>query len=1850
MRTVREVTAGVNEATRQIELNGGSIDRVISTIKTGVGALGVGMGFKELSGQIFQTRAQFEQLEIAFTTMLGSADKANTLLNQLKHTAAKTPFEMEDVVGGAKSLLAYGIEAEKVNDTLIRLGDIASGLSIPLNDLTYLYGTTMVQGKMFTMDFRQFQGRGIPIADELAKVLGIAKDKVGEAVTAGKVGAKELEAAIKGMTDEGGRFGGLMAKQSDSLRGKWENIKDTIGLMFNEMGQQTSGVFNLTLDATAGIVDHWQEVITVLGGVAAAYGAQKAYLMLDTAFTAAKTDFGYNAEIEQLQALIPAKKEAAKTDLEQAVASGQLTEAKAAQITALREEVNAQLEVLTAKEAAAKAEAVEAAAKLDSVKDEIRGIEELKKSLLEQYTAATNAGDAEKAQALATDIASTETWLKEEASTAATVAEEAKMAATNAAAASEARESLATQINTAQTAGNSAATGILTIAKEKLALAAAKVNAVMEANKIAIVIGAFIALSYAIYKVITYETDLEKITKSANDAASAQESSMRKEISTLNELSKKLNGAKKGSTEWKDTKDQIVAQFGKYHSGLDAEIEKTGTLASSYNRLTESIRLSAAARAMDTYRKENDLSEDVDSYLESVRNSLTKGVLVKGADGKLKKTAIVGALRESIMQKTYDYIQNGDKSIFSDKEWELVNKTGAFYRDPSRGSSQSATDRLRSKVKLNQQGEEIIAQRYGTTIDKIDGRTPEVEVDSSKNLQEAYDKAAKDYKAATKKVAEMQKNRSAYTEKQWEDAQAELKSAKDAYEKAGGKTKTKKSSGSTPEQIESKQTASHQKLLDLQKQHAGERLKQQQEFEYQQWQNRIDLMDEGEAKVIAQMELDHKKEQTSLEEQKKQAIKEEIARQKAIFDAQEDENAVGNKKYAKQVFDTGNDNLAESAKQVDALNKLLASATERINELKQDPKANATSIKQLEGNMNEWTKKRDEFAKSLGDVDPSLINNILTRYDSLNGQLLAKQQRAINEHYKQQQEAFNQFLQEYGTYEQQAEAIIAEGEKRKQDIFAKFDMTDVQKKHVSEKIDADTNWKLFQKSGEYLKFFNSTLSLTKEEISKIGGLIKQKLDDNLKSGAMSAEDYYNELEKIDQILEKSENRLSNFESFMSGGLNGLFQNILDTRNSEYQSSLTNLQNATEKRKGLEEQIAKYTKQGDISSAMQAETDKLHAQFAEDAAASQAEGAASAMQGAQGAMSSMQVIDMIVHGINDMVQGIYDTFQQIQELADSLGTDTGADTDWGKAGAFLEAFSQASDGATKAWDSLKSGNPGGVISGVAQSLISWFTVFNKWHDAKLQRQIEKSKEIVQNIQYAYDALERRLQYGDSARTIAELFDVDKEKAKLEDIDNLIAEKQGKLAKLGGFGAKSTLIGQEIGNATGIPFGGAAGATIGAIIDLVNHSKKKRLEKEINELYAERERIAAQIAAYEQAGVMGLQRELLKQQRDELIKQREDEEAKKNTDDNEVKKINNDIDELSVKIREFAEQTAKDLYGLDLDQYSENLSDAVCDAFAEGEDAIESFDKAADDMLRSLVKKMINVAVFKPMIDKLRIYLFGEDGEGGVFGADGKLDANDIIGMKPYIEDLKNGIPVAQELWNTINDGLCGSLTNIDAIREKLTDISFDSVRDNFKSLLSDMESTTDDFANNFTDMLRNALIEGLMDSKYDTLLKEWYVAFAEAMDDQNLTDEERERLRQQYQAIVDQGIADRNAINDIVGGGAYSQQASKGEAWGMTQETGEELNGRFTALVELQAANNTLVGQGNSLAIGILATLQSIAATSNTVTGSGDNETLLSIRDMMFLSTGHLADIAKYTKSLQTMSDDMTKIKDAIEKI
>ena len=250
--------------------------------------------------QVIAVRSQFQQLEIAFGTMLKSKEKANELMAQMTDLAAKTPFGLQEVSEGAKRLLAFQVPAQEVTETLRRMGDVAAGLGVPMERLIHVYGQVKAQGRMFTNDLYQFMNAGIPMISELSKAVGKSETEIKEMVAEGKIGFAEVQAVIKNMTDEGGTFYNLMDAQSKSLGGQISNLKDNFAQVLNEIGKATEGVASGAISSVAFLVENYQTLGKVIAGLIATYGAYKTAILVNSAIVAVNAQITKGWTIAQL--------------------------------------------------------------------------------------------------------------------------------------------------------------------------------------------------------------------------------------------------------------------------------------------------------------------------------------------------------------------------------------------------------------------------------------------------------------------------------------------------------------------------------------------------------------------------------------------------------------------------------------------------------------------------------------------------------------------------------------------------------------------------------------------------------------------------------------------------------------------------------------------------------------------------------------------------------------------------------------------------------------------------------------------------------------------------------------------------------------------------------------------------------------------------------------------------------------------------------------------------------------------------------------------------------------------------------------------------------------------------------------------------------------------------------------------------------------------------------------------------------------------------------------------------------------------------------------------------------------
>lgn len=295
IRKFRELRNIARNATTSVVTDADRMDYAMQRFAATLGKIGVGVSLAGLVRQIAATRGEFQQLEVAFTTLLQSKEKADALMSQMVDLAAKTPFDLKGVADGARQLLAYGFAAEDITGTLTRLGNVAAGLGLPLERLTYLYGTTAVQGRLYARDMLQFTSSGIPVLQEMAKMYGKTTEEINEMVSAGKIGFEDVKKVIEGMTNEGGQFYNLMQEQSKTITGLISNLGDALDTMFNDIGKSQEGVIAGVLQGTISLVENYQKVLDILVPLVATYGTYRAALIA-------------TAAIEKVQATITATK------------------------------------------------------------------------------------------------------------------------------------------------------------------------------------------------------------------------------------------------------------------------------------------------------------------------------------------------------------------------------------------------------------------------------------------------------------------------------------------------------------------------------------------------------------------------------------------------------------------------------------------------------------------------------------------------------------------------------------------------------------------------------------------------------------------------------------------------------------------------------------------------------------------------------------------------------------------------------------------------------------------------------------------------------------------------------------------------------------------------------------------------------------------------------------------------------------------------------------------------------------------------------------------------------------------------------------------------------------------------------------------------------------------------------------------------------------------------------------------------------------------------------------------------------------------------------------------------------
>lgn len=696
---------------------------------------------KDFASAIATVRGEYQQLEIAFETMLGSKSQADALMAQLIDTAATTPFEMKEIAESSKMLLAYGMAADEVNGTLIRLGDIAAGLSIPIKDLAFLYGTTMVQGRLYTQDLNQFLGRGIPLADELAKQFGKNKSEVKKLVEEGKIGFPEVQKAIEALTNEGSKFGGLMEAQSKTISGQISNIEDAWEQMMNEIGRSQEENISGALDITGKLIENWRTVGKVVLTAAAAIGSYKAAVVTLAAIRKVSDTATVLNTGQHLRSVLTLEQQAKLSKMKLSTSS--LAYAKAVQ-TEVHAELQKQKALVQTTQIEVQAAEKEIAFATMREKKAAEAVA-VKRS---QVGAAMMSGKAKRIEAATTALSTAQERLN--------TAEKAKNTAIQSLSSKQATlNTAAKRVNTLETAANTAAQTASTGATNLLSMAFHGLGKAIMSNPIGLIVGAITAATTAMFFFIKSTDETTQMSERFGESAA-------KSIQQVDMLGTALTGLDEGTGVYKKTMDELNAILEEYGITQIKEGDNIDSINEKRKQAIELIKEEGVERQrLNAIQSANDrFSETEKNANESLAKRLRKANYLDTNQGnsfsaeELRNSADAAArIVASAVIEHGNLIANKTGEEFEKGRREL--KRIIKERMKAAGYSDNAVDKTWIEGTIFET--DILNDYFETMKDASSERERFIEItnkdaDAQKRLSEAYMTSAERVEAGRRKI------------------------------------------------------------------------------------------------------------------------------------------------------------------------------------------------------------------------------------------------------------------------------------------------------------------------------------------------------------------------------------------------------------------------------------------------------------------------------------------------------------------------------------------------------------------------------------------------------------------------------------------------------------------------------------------------------------------------------------------------------------------------------------------------------------------------------------------------------------------------------------------------------------------------------------------------------------------------------------------------------------------------------------------------------------------------------------------------------------------------------------------
>jgi tape measure domain-containing protein len=1508
---------------------------------------------------------ELENQKIAMASILQDEGKATTIFNQIKKLAVASPFGVMDLNQYAKQLSAYSIPYNELYDTMKRLADISAGVGVDMGRIILAFGQIKAAKFLKGTELRQLTEANIPMVDKLAerfsKLEGrmVSAGEVLDMISKKKVTFEDVKDVLWELTDDGGMFHNMQEVLSESVKSKWKNLADAIDIMLGDIAESMGSTLKWTAESLTTLAQNWKEVVPFITAATAAFGTYR------VAVYAGSRAMGV-ANATLIKGTLAAKQKTA-ADLVMASNFRTLTAAEKGLIASRNAMTTAEWRALAVSGALNKEQALRLIT-LGKIKSDQAGhITQLLNISKAELQVAMSAGKARVAMAMlsygakqvwtafkglfnpymylfAGLFAITELWYKSGQK------------------ADEMNERISELTTRAQD-------GFKNLTKEAQKFADVDPFKANDASLISSIEEMKTALKD--YSPVWADTFNEtfKTDDEGNTVKSLAEQYilLRNALNDTKEAYRLLN-AIKGTSEHANEAtdgyfdDSFLENINDYIDAEERVNKIIGRMSGSYIEYSTAMQKVIAkhgdfakAASGKPLKEQLSILKEYPKALASLNNELPFTGGYRDDIFQLRK-AWKNSKRiymEDVLPDMKDFL-SGYKSRLKAAGWDLENLSDA------------------QKIAIG-----LDISSFFDTFEKM----PKYMRDffNEKTLEEEFNiKINAEYTEASQSFSDLQKKFNEATDGQFE---AQIKVSTDSEKIIEGIQKAYKEAKETTNQLKPVLIKAGidlsgigaidlSKLPDWQKQIVSD------------YKKAFDTMQAGEkgAKEIGFSLTDPNKDKS-----KKDAFAERLKeRVNLLKDAYSEykkwTSLVGKKEAANKVKGSGIfDPLFKGKEPVDIddyrdeLNKILNQLddkTEKRRELK-------VSIQKIlfDIDANAMKEASDKAAKEL----ERYVSDVSKKWDIYKQLINAGASKKDASTY-----AFG-FLTDY---ENEAQYLIDTVQKKLKEkgVDLPFTLSDDEVESI-----------LGGKDSPLYKQFFKVWKDAKEAFEK--DKVSIALDDTkVIANARST------IEKI-RILSEQYASKTGLSVGKNGelvgdtsGLNNVQKAYLDEYNKkliELKSTLLQLLPEWEKIFGDKEQrsfsdlkeaerIAKEIKNNaKVSYDSDGKPNGFTSFFTkDDGSIENVKGAYSLLDKLIKAIPQLQDAQLAVNPFKTLAKNVKELFTsekdsdklekkigrlgesaaesadlvgnfagQMSSMFDALGNEGMADT-MGNVQDAMSSISNIGQGFAK----------GGIVGGIAAAAgeaVNWIGKIAQAHDKKLDKAIEKSKLRAQQLQYIYEQIDGILERFLGSGTELKLVDAENDRTRLNQLNNQIEAIRNK-GKIN-------------------------------IFDLMSLQKYKQ----------EAEKLQKRVSAYDEGGAYGYQRALMQEQLSELEKQRQAEIDKKKTDDSKVADYENQIAEMKQQIKDFAEETAESLYGINLKDWASQLGDALYEAWQKGEDGAEAFKNKVADIMGDVMNSILKISILEPAMQQLQKMLFGEDGMSGYFGKDFSLDERELESIADYL---------------------------------------------------------------------------------------------------------------------------------------------------------------------------------------------------------------------------------------------------------